>query len=151
MKIIRLVLAVFGLAFLAIGAYALATTLSPGQIPSLAGWLIGVLVVHDAIIVPLTIVVGFALSKTVSARVRPVVQGGLIVAAILSLISIPVVLAYGRYPENPSLLPLDYGRNIVIILITVGLITGLLVGIRLLRTSNRNDSEEAAAEPVPSD
>lgn len=130
----RLALAIAGLAFLGIGAYALLSTLDTAAMPSFVTWMIGVVVVHDLLLAPVTIAVGFVLTRYIPARVRPIVQGGVIVAAVVTLFSIPTVLALGRYPENPSLLPLDYGRNLVIILITIAAVTGLLVVIRLLRT-----------------
>jgi len=49
--------------------------------------------------------------------------------------------------QTPSLLPLDYSRNLLIALVIIGAITGLLVVLRLLRkrpateTANTSESE----------
>lgn len=137
----RITLAVLGAVFIGIGLYNLFTTITFPQLTNLAVWLIGVVVVHDFVIAPAIIAVGFVLSRTVSARIRPIVQGGFIVAAVLTAISIPVVLGLGRYPGNPSLLPLDYGRNLVIILITVAVVTVILAGIRLARDARASDND----------
>ncbi len=99
---------------------------------SFGTWFVGALLVHDAVIAPLV----FALAAYVLPRVRPpyraCVQAGLIVSGVLILISIPVVGGYGRRDDNTSTLPLDYGRNLVLLLVIVWLTTFAVVGWRLL-------------------
>jgi hypothetical protein len=45
------------------------------------------------------------------------------VAGLVTLATLPTVLALGRRADNPSILPLEYGRNLLIVLALVGLIT----------------------------
>lgn len=129
----RIVMVTIGAAFLGIGAYALLSQVALDTLPNLFLWLVGGLIIHDAIIAPIVAVIGFVLSKSLPNGTRQIVQGGLIVAGVISLIALPVVIGGGKTELNPSLLPLDYSRNLLIALVIIGAITGLLVVLRLLR------------------
>jgi hypothetical protein len=78
-------------------------------------WFIEFLVLHDGFLVPLTIVAGFLLARVAPARARPPLQVAAIVTVPLILASIPVLGGYGRLANNPSLVPLNYGRNLAIV------------------------------------
>lgn len=97
-------------------------------------WFFGGLLIHDAIIVPTVAVVSVLLGWLLPVRVLPVVQGVLVVAIIVTLIAIPVVGGWGRLANNPSLLPLDYGRNLAIVLGLIAAAGGLLIVRALRRT-----------------
>jgi hypothetical protein len=84
-------------------------------------WFIEFLVLHDGFFVPLTILAGFLLARLAPAT---------IVTVPLTLASIPVLGGYGRLANNPSLDPLDYGRNLAIV---VGVVwTAALIAAWLL-------------------
>jgi hypothetical protein len=78
-------------------------------------YLIELLTLHDGILVPATIAAGFLLARVVPNPVRPPLQAGAIVSGTVTLASIPVLGGYGRLANNPSILPLDYGRNLAIV------------------------------------
>lgn len=79
-------------------------------------YLLGSLIVHDALLVPAVLLVGFLLSRFTPAAIRSGLQGTLAVCGVVALMSVPVVMAEGRRADNPSLLPHDYGRNLAIVL-----------------------------------
>jgi hypothetical protein len=97
-------------------------------------YFIELLVLHDGLLVPATIAAGFLLSRIVPAPVRPALQAGAIVSATVTLASIPVLGGYGRLANNPSILPLDYGRNLAIVLGAVWAVA-LLAAARAWRAS----------------
>ena len=76
-----------------------------------AVWFGGAAVAHDAILVPLVLLAGPALRRT-----RRAVRAAAIVAGTVTLATLPTVLALGRRADNPSILPLDYGRNLLLVL-----------------------------------
>jgi len=76
---------------------------------------------------PLVALGSVVLVRVVPARARSVVQGALIVTATVLLVAYPMVNGGGRLPDNPSILPLDYPRNLVIVLVVVWAITAMLV------------------------
>ena len=94
-------------------------------------WFGGLVVAHDGVVVPLVLLVGVAVGRL---RTPPWVRAGLIVAAVLSLVALPMVTGLGRRADNPSLLPLDYGRNLLVVLGLVALVTALAaIATRLRR------------------
>jgi len=44
------------------------------------------------------------------------VQGALLISAAVTLMAVPLMLGYGRDPNNPSALPLDYRLGVLIVL-----------------------------------
>lgn len=104
-----------GGALVALGCAGLVLSLDP---VGWALWVGGILVAHDAVLVPVVLLVGVAVR-----RAGGPVRAGLIVAGLVTLATLPTVLALGRRADNPSILPLEYGRNLLIVLALVGLIT----------------------------
>ncbi len=123
-----------GVIFLAIGAYALLSQVALDTLPNMIVWLAGGLILHDVVIAAVVAAVGFVLGRWLPDGVRQIVAGGLIVAGIIALVALPVVIGGGRTPSNPTLLPLDYSRNLLIVVVIIGAITGCLVAIRLVRS-----------------
>ncbi|MEV5327024.1 hypothetical protein WBK31_37890 [Nonomuraea sp. N2-4H] len=81
-----------------------------------AVWFGGAAVAHDAILVPLVLLAGLALRRTGWA-----VRAAAIVAGTVTLATLPTVLALGRRGDNPSILPLAYGRNLLLVLAALAL------------------------------
>ncbi len=104
-----------GGALVALGCAGLVLSLDP---VGYALWVGGILVAHDAVLVPVVLLAGVAVR-----RAGGPVRAGLIVAGLVTLATLPTVLALGRRADNPSILPLEYGRNLLIVLALVGLIT----------------------------
>jgi hypothetical protein len=80
-------------------------------------FLVAVLVLHDAIWMPLVLLAGKRIKRP---RTRVVA----IVATAVTVTALPLALGLGRTADNPSALPLHYGRNLIILLLVIGL--GLL-------------------------
>ncbi len=104
-----------GGALVALGCAGLVLSLDP---VGWALWVGGILVAHDAVLVPVVLLAGVAVR-----RAGGPVRAGLTVAGLVTLATLPTVLALGRRADNPSILPLEYGRNLLIVLALVGLIT----------------------------
>ena len=90
-------------------------------------------IAHDLVIAPLVIVVGLVVRAVVPPGYRPAVRGGLIVSGAVFLISLPLLLGKGREADNPSHVPLPYGRNLLIVLAVVWAIVAVLCLLRFLR------------------
>ncbi|GAA4919398.1 hypothetical protein ACFPM3_00260 [Streptomyces coeruleoprunus] len=92
-------------------------------------WLAGSLLAHDAVVAPLVLGVGLLVG---AVPARGVVRGALVVAGAVTLVALPVLLA-PRPRANPSVLPLPYERNwLVVVGVVVGC-AGALVAVRWLR------------------
>ncbi|MCX3058247.1 hypothetical protein [Streptomyces beihaiensis] len=112
-----------GAALLGYGAYLLWTDTRAGTPLRVAWWLAGALVLHDGVLAPLVFCLGLLLG---AGRARGVVRAGLVTAGCLTLVAGPVLLRPGR-PANASVLPLDYPRNLALLLAAVACAT--LVGV----------------------
>jgi hypothetical protein len=84
------------------------------QPQNLTGFLLGAAIVHDAVIAPTVIVLGWLVTRVVPPIARVPVWFGLAASGLLIAFTWPLVRGWGRRSANPSLLPFDYGRNVVI-------------------------------------
>jgi hypothetical protein len=91
---------------------------------STARFVVGAVVVHDLVWAPAVAAVLAATTVLLPGWARRPVRLGLAFSALLVLISWPEVRAYGRRARNPTLLPLDYGRNLLLLLAVVWLLVG---------------------------
>ena len=103
---------------------------SPGR-QSTATFLLGAGVAHDALWAPAAVALGLLTATFVPAWARIPVRLGLAFSALCVLFSWPLVRRYGARPRNPSLLPLDYGRNLLLVLALVWAV----VAVSLVRTA----------------
>lgn len=98
----------------------------------LAVWLAGAGVVHDFALAPL-IVLGAWLSGRLPDVAKLPVRLALALSALLTVMFWPVLRGWGRSPSVPSALPLDYGRNLVVVLALVWASAGVVVAVRVRR------------------
>ncbi|MCQ4079808.1 hypothetical protein NGB36_04180 [Streptomyces sp. RB6PN25] len=122
----RVVAGALGLAGIGTGLAVLLTDPHVRDPLDVAVWLVAALLLHDAVLVPLVLLVGAAL------RARGPLRGGLIVGGCLTAVALPAVLRPGPVPV--SLLPLDYVRNWLFALGAVAVVTALAAGWALLRS-----------------
>jgi hypothetical protein len=79
-------------------------------------FLAAVLVAHDAVLVPLTIAVGALVGRFAPPWSQPSIRAAAIVSLAVSVVALPLVLGHGRSADNPSILPLAYGRGLLLVL-----------------------------------
>lgn len=131
---VRIALVAAGVAAM---AYAVAGALTdPDADPlGMLVFLAAVLVAHDAVWMPVLLLIGAALTRIPSRRHRAAVQAVALIAAVLVILALPLVLAVGRAPDNPSIQPLPYGRNLALVLLLVagGAALAILARSRRLR------------------
>ncbi|MGR4880463.1 hypothetical protein ACIPUC_13630 [Streptomyces sp. LARHCF249] len=106
---VRCALGALGLLLMGIGAWQLSAVPASEDV---GVWLLGALVLHDALVAPLVLAVGFLIA---AVPARGVLRGALIAGGSLVLITLPLLLRPGA-PPNPSALPLPYGRNLLLVL-----------------------------------
>jgi hypothetical protein len=81
-------------------------------------WFGGLIAAHDGVVAPLAIAAG-ALVGMLPAPYRFPIRAALGVAGVLCLVALPMALGIGRRADDPSVLPLDYGRNLLLILAVI--------------------------------
>jgi hypothetical protein len=118
------------------GAVLNANDTSPVE---LTGWVVGLAITHDVVVVPLVLALGWAISQVVrDLRSRAALRFGLLVSAGLCLVAYPLVRGFGRSDAVPSALARDYGRGLAIYLAIVWvLVAAVVVARRRSRPAER--------------
>ena len=74
---------------------------------------------HDLVFAPLVLLLGRASRPLLRGRVRPVVQGALLVGVSLLLVALPALGRPGAKADNASVLPRDYVQGLLVSLAVV--------------------------------
>ena len=115
----------------------------PQALPGLALWMIGIIVIHDGLLSPLVVGVGWLLARTVAPRARRYLQAALVVGGLITIIAIPLIARRGTQPPAKALLLQNYGANLAILL---GLVAALNLAAYLV-TAARDRHSDAPTKP----
>ena len=115
-----------------------------------AWWVVGTAVAHDALFAPVVALIGIALIAVLPGWARGPVGFALAASVVVVAFSYPLLRHFGRRVDNPSILPLDYPRNVVMVigLIWVVALVALARSFRQRdRPAARRSDEAPAARP----
>lgn len=127
------VAAAVGTAFMAFGVHTLVRTRAAAPVGHVLPWLVGLLVLHDAVITIALIVAGWALTRWLPDWLLGPVRGALALSLLIAVFSAPLWRRYGIDPTNPSRLPLDYAPAVLTVLGLVWL-AAVAVAVQRWRT-----------------
>ena len=125
MKVARIVLAVVGIVAILYGAGRILFSVPPPLLVLLGVWLVGALLIQHGVVSPLVVAVGVALRRLVPDRGRRFLQIGLILAAMVTVVAIPLIIRQGTQPPAKALLLQNYAANLTLLL-------GLIAGVTLI-------------------
>ena len=74
---------------------------------------------------------------------RPPIVVGTAVAGFLALVALPFVLGVGADPENPSFLPREYGRNLLLVDAGVLVLSAVWAGVATVRSRSGAIAEDS--------
>jgi hypothetical protein len=131
-RAVRMVAGGAGVAAMVLGAWLLLTDRQVKAPLAVLGWLVGAVVLHDGVLVPVVLGIGALLP----VRMRRPLRAALIVAACLTAVALPVLLRPGR-PTNATVLPLNYPLGLLIALGAVATGTAGWWALRLLGRKRR--------------
>lgn len=103
----------------------------------LARFVVGGAILHDLLVAPLVILLGVLVARAVPGRARAVVQAALVVSGLVALFSYPLVRAYGLAANNPTSLPHNYARGLLVVLGVVWAVAAAAVVLRLRAAPRR--------------
>jgi hypothetical protein len=129
----RIVLAVAGVALGAFGIFRLVTQIPPPNLLILAVWLAAALIIHDVLLAPSAVGVGWLLRRYVPDRGRRYLQLALIMIALVIVIAVPMIFLRGSQPAVKALLLRDYGVNLIMIIGVIAAISLILYALRVAR------------------
>ncbi len=119
---------------------------SPG---SWATWVVGAAVVHDAVVLPIVVGVGWIVGRVLPSAWRTPWRVVLVVGAVISLVTYPIARRWGARADNPSILPLDVARHLLVllgILAVAAVVAGILNSIRIHRQHTTDHRQHTAGE-----
>ncbi len=139
------------MAWAVVGVFAEAERTAPA---SWFTWLIGGALVHDLVVLPLVLLVGAGFASLGRPGLARSLRWAVAVGAVITVASFPVVARFGARSDNPTVLPLPAGRNLVYIwvgLLAVAVVVGLVWDLRPRRTAGMEtepaiDEESGEAE-----
>ena len=127
----RLLLGALGVAVATYGGWLLLQE-DLSDLADTAVWLAGGVVLHDFVLVPLTLLLGLALVRLLPANLRAPVAGGLVVLGTVTLMAVPVLGGWGANADNPTILDRNYpvgwlvvaGVTMLVVVVTIVLRAG---------------------------
>ena len=125
--------AAIGVGMIAIGVAGVLRDQDATVPRNLALWLFGSGIVHDVVVIPLAVLLGWATGRVLPRYAWTPVRLGLAWSALISIMFWPAVRGWGVREGNPSLFPLDYARNLTVTLV----VTWLLVGLAIILNRRR--------------
>jgi hypothetical protein len=132
MTTVRRVLVAIGA--ITIGYAVLSAIADPDiTLPGVLIFLAAVLILHDGVLLPITIGIGALLGR-LPLPARSPVRVAALISLPVAIVALPLVLGYGRSPDNPSILPLNYGRGLLLTAAAIWLPAAVIVAIRLRRS-----------------
>jgi hypothetical protein len=139
-KLARIVLIVIGLAGLFLGAVIMVQKERPDQIVGVIVWIAAAIIVHDGILSPLLLLADVWMRRAgrrIPYAVLAIIQGGVVVGAIMSMLVLPEIYKKSLGTKNPTILPLDYGLNLALFWVAVAALTAAACALYLRRARRR--------------
>jgi hypothetical protein len=131
----RLAVGSIGIVMIGIGIRGIVNHSADTHPRSWVIWIVAAALGDDLVVIPVMLVIGAIVMRVVPMAVRSVVQVALMISAAVSAIGIVGILASNRriHSDNPSLLPLPYVRNLLIVLAAIWFVAALVATIVVLR------------------
>ena len=125
-----------GAAVACYGAYGLITATRSNPV-AWARFAAIIVIANDGLLAPLILLTGAILLR-VTAGARAYLQSGLVISGAVTLAAVPLLLGFGRSPDLPSALPLNYGQGLAITLGLIWLGIGAVALTRQLWANRRH-------------
>lgn len=145
----RIGLAIAGVLLLGFGISRLLTQVPLSSLMWLAVWLVAAVVIHDGVLSPLVLAVGWLLRRLIPARGRRYLQAGLIMGAMVTVVAVPMIYRSHRQPVSKAILDQNFGGNLTLLLGLLGGATLLAYAVRVARDRERPAEEQGTGGRRP--
>ncbi len=125
-----------GVPTMAYGARGALDDRGDAQPGDLARWMLGAALVHDLVVVPIALGVGF-LAWRARRACTPAAPGAFLVSMSLVFVAGPYLRGYGRSAAVPSLLPRNYATGLAVYLAVIWTATAATVIVTRMRRHRR--------------
>jgi hypothetical protein len=144
----RVALIAVGVLGLAAGAVTLLETQRIDQVVGVAVFLLLAILVHDAILSPVVFVAGLLIRRAgrrLPAGALVIVQAGVVVMAVMTLVVAPGIRARALGNENPTILVADHAPRLALMWVATAVATGVIAWL-YARTSRQKDRPSATQD-----
>jgi len=124
-----------GLALLGIGGITLLNDVNPKRYIGIAEWFLGALILHDGIAAMAVFGVSVVLRKfgrRIPFVVIAIVQAALVIGAIFTALVLPEIIKKSIGSANSTILPLNYGLNLVLFYAGLAVLTAVAIAVYLV-------------------
>lgn len=143
MKAWRIILVVAGLALGLFGIFRLTTEVPVANLVWLLIWLVAALAIHDGLLSPFVVGLGWLLRRLVPDRARRHLQLAVIMAGLVMIIALPMIYLRGSQPAVKTLLLRNYAANLAVIIGLIAVSTLIAYAVRVAR------DQRSAGTPAP--
>ena len=140
MRGLRALLGVAGVGFGLWGLW-LMRDFTSDQLVSTGTWLAGGILLHDAVLAPVTVGLGVAASRLLPGHFRAATGLAFLVWATLTVVFVPVLSGQGGKPDNDTILHRPYVLSWLVL-------TGVLAGAAVIAARRRRPRTAPPAEPA---
>ena len=144
----RLILGSIGVFVLAYGAARILQDNKHTNPRHLAEWMIAAGVIHDGIVAPLTVAIGWLTQRLIPHRARAFVQSGLAMAAMVTVVAIPLIKRDKHSGAGSALLKQNYRLNLVILWAVIAVLVTLAYALRVSRQRSNSTNVRPPADQV---
>jgi hypothetical protein len=148
MKAWRIILTVLGILLLLYGIVRLLINIPIGTLGWVLVWMIAALIIHDAVIAPSVVGIGWLLRRLLPDRARRYVQTGLIMAAAVTIIALPLIVRRGSQPPQKTLLIQNYAANLALLLGIFAAVALVLYAVRVVRDRSAGERTPTGDQPT---
>jgi len=120
-RLVRALLLVTGVGFGLWGVWLMRDFTSE-QLVSMGTWLAGGVILHDAVIAPVTVVLGVVAARLLPGRTRSVAAIAFLVWATLTVAFLNVLSGQGGKPDNDTVLHRPYGLSWIVLTLVIAAI-----------------------------
>jgi hypothetical protein len=143
----RIIFAAAGIALLLFGIFRLGTEIPLRNLGWLAVWLIAAIAIHDGLLSPVVVGVGWLLRRLVPDRARRYLQIALIVSGLVTVIALPMIYLRGSQPAVKAILLRNYGANLTVLVAIIAVVSLVLYAVRVARDRSAHTPDAAPTAP----
>jgi hypothetical protein len=137
--VLRILLGTIGVVAIGYGALRILTDSKDTKPIALLKWLIGSLLVHDLLIAPVVIGIGWLLARFVPPRARAFAQAGLVSGGLVGALGVLLIWRQGKSSARSlALLQQNYTANLLVLLVIIAVVTAgcYLISVSLVNRRN---------------
>jgi hypothetical protein len=143
----RLVLGAVGLLGIGYGAMRLLGNPAASQPPKLAKWLVAAVLLHDFVLTPVVLGIGFVLARAVPPRARRYLQGALVASGLVTAVAVLQIKRRGTSLPGKELLQRNYAANLTVLIGLIAAVVAAAYGVRVVRDRRAQRGSAANVRP----